>query len=89
MMPDKLLPIDVVPGIYPLTFRWSQTVTTPDGRIHVQDQYGGLPASVESAINALIVLTKKLQAEVKELKKTQTAQPSVGSITNTPAVKKK
>lgn len=56
------LPIDVVKGSRPLTFKWRQTVSTPTG-MKVIEHRGSLPASVEDSVLLTIDMVKVLLRE--------------------------
>lgn len=62
------LPIDVVPGSRPPSFRWRQTVETPYG-CRVVEHVGSLPPTVEEAVKLLISVAKQLHRENEVLKR--------------------
>ncbi len=53
------LPIDIVPQTNPPVFRWRQVVDTFSG-CHAVEHMETLPPTIETALTALIVLTKQL-----------------------------
>lgn len=67
IVPSIKLPIDVVPGVRPLTFHWYQTTRSLGGKRELE-HVGPLPPSVEDAVSDLIELAKKQAKEIAELK---------------------
>lgn len=66
------LPIDVIPNTRPLKFKWRQVITSAVGNKTVEYE-GEMPASVERAIESLIMIAKQLALENEELKKLKPA----------------
>lgn len=66
------LPIDLIPNTSPPRFRWRQVVNTPLGRQSVE-QEGAVSASIEVALQELIVMTRTLLRENAELQGTVAA----------------
>ncbi len=61
------LPIDLVPNMHPLQFRWKQAVDSMVGRCTVHCS-GSLPPGVDDAVAALIAITHKMETENAELR---------------------
>ena len=75
------IPIDLISNSRPPRFRWRQTVTSPAGD-RVITHEGTLPAAVEDAVAALIIIArrqaKRLEGalcQIAEMSKTTPAEP--------------
>lgn len=61
------LPIDVVPGTSPPRFRWTYVIDTPVGK-RCSTEEGNLPPSMEKAVEALVMLAKRLLKDNADLR---------------------
>ena len=62
------LPIDLIPNTTPPRFRWRQVIDTPIGKKTIEHE-GLLPPSVESAVAALVGITKQQVIEIENQSK--------------------